>query len=164
MAATGEGWQGGIVREFVIDRQTLLYLKWINNKDLLYRTWNSAQCYEAAWMGGEYGEERLPTKSLQSCLTLCNPMNCSPPSSSVHGILQARILEDWHFLLQGIFPIQGSNPHLLCLLHWQVGSLPLAPLGKSLGENRYMYLSGCIPSLVTWNYHNVANQLYPNTK
>ena len=30
----------------------------------------------------------------QSCLTLCDPMNCSPPGSSVHGILQARIL-DW---------------------------------------------------------------------
>ena len=28
----------------------------------------------------------------QSCLTLCNPMDCSPPGSSVHGILQARIL------------------------------------------------------------------------
>ena len=32
-------------------------------------------------------------KSLQSCLTLCVPMNCSAPGSSVHGILQARILE-----------------------------------------------------------------------
>ena len=32
-------------------------------------------------------------KSLQSCPTLCDPMNCSPPGSSVHGILQARILE-----------------------------------------------------------------------
>ena len=30
---------------------------------------------------------------LQLCLTLCNPMDCSLPSSSVHGILQARILE-----------------------------------------------------------------------
>ena len=29
----------------------------------------------------------------QSCLTLCNPTDCSPPGSSVHGILQARILE-----------------------------------------------------------------------
>ena len=36
-----------------------------------------------------------------------------------------------HALLQGIFPTQGSNPHLLCLLHWQVGSLPLAPPGKA---------------------------------
>ena len=32
-------------------------------------------------------------KSLQLCLTLCDPMDCSPPSSSVHGIFQARILE-----------------------------------------------------------------------
>ena len=32
-------------------------------------------------------------KSLQSCLTLCNPMDCSPPGSSVHGILQSRVLE-----------------------------------------------------------------------
>ena len=29
----------------------------------------------------------------QSCLTLCDPMDCSPPGSSVHGILQARTLE-----------------------------------------------------------------------
>ena len=34
-----------------------------------------------------------------------------------------------HFL-QGIFPTQGSSPCLLCLLHWQAGSLPLAPPGK----------------------------------
>ena len=33
-------------------------------------------------------------------------------------------------LLQGIFPTQRSNLHLLCLLHWQASSLPLAPLGK----------------------------------
>ena len=31
-------------------------------------------------------------KSLQSCPTLCNPMDCSPPGSSIHEILQARIL------------------------------------------------------------------------
>ena len=35
-----------------------------------------------------------------------------------------------HFLLQGIFPTQGSNLSLLCLLPWQVGSLPLVPPGK----------------------------------
>ena len=33
----------------------------------------------------------------------------------------------WHFLLQGIFPTQGSNPHLL---HWQVDSLPLSHQGS----------------------------------
>ena len=70
-------------------------------------------------------------KSLQSYLTLCNPMSLSPPDSSVHGILQARILE-WDAMpsSRGIFPTQGSNPCLLCLLHWQAGSLPLSPPGK----------------------------------
>ena len=51
------------------------------------------------------------------CLTLCRPMDYSPPGSSVHGILQARILE-WI----SIFLTQGWNPHLLCLWHWQTGS------------------------------------------
>ena len=36
---------------------TVLYLKWVTNKDLLRSTWNSAQCYVAAWMGGEFGGE-----------------------------------------------------------------------------------------------------------
>ena len=35
-----------------------------------------------------------------------------------------------HFLLQGIFPTEGWNPSILCPLHWQVGSLPLAPPGN----------------------------------
>ena len=50
--------------------------------------------------------------------TLGNPMDCSPPGSSVHGMLQARILE-WVAMpsLQGIFLTQGSNPHLLLLMH-----------------------------------------------
>ena len=71
----------------------------------------------------------LAAKSLQSCLTLCDPMDCSPPGSSVHGILRTRILEWWvaSSLLQGIFPTQGSKTCFLYLLHWQAGSLPLAP-------------------------------------
>jgi len=48
----------------------------------------------------------------QSCPTLCDPMDCSAPGSSVHGILQARRV-GCHSLLQGIFPTQGSNPGLL---------------------------------------------------
>ena len=37
--------------------------------------------------------EGMRAKSLQSCPTLCDPMDCSPPGPSVHGILQARILK-----------------------------------------------------------------------
>ena len=66
----------------------------------------------------------------QSCPTVCSPMDCSPPGSSVHGIFQARILRGCHFLLQGLFPTQRSNPGLLCLLHWQTDFLPLYPLGS----------------------------------
>ena len=47
----------GTVREFRMDMYTLLYLKWISNKGLLCSTGNSAQCYVAAWMGGEFGGE-----------------------------------------------------------------------------------------------------------
>ena len=73
----------------------------------------------------------LCAKSLQSCLTLCEaPWTVAP-----------RLLCPWdspgrntgvgcHFLLQGIFPTQRWNPHVLCILHWQAGSLPLAPPGK----------------------------------
>ena len=53
---------------------------------------------------------------VQSCPALCNPMDCSPPVSSVRGILQIRILE-WYFcaLLQEVefFPTQELNPYLL---------------------------------------------------
>ena len=51
-------------------------------------------------------------KSLSLCLTLCDPMDCDLPGCSVHGILQARILEWGHALLQGLFPTQGWNPGL----------------------------------------------------
>ena len=56
--------------------------------------------------------------SLQSRPTLYDPMSYSPPGSSVHRILQARILK-WFaiFLLQGIFLTQELNLRLLCLLH-----------------------------------------------
>ena len=52
----------------------------------------------------------------QSCPTLCNPMDSSPPGSSIHGIFPGKdtgVSSD--FLLQGIFPIQGSNLRLLQL-------------------------------------------------
>ena len=56
----------------------------------------------------------LPAQLLQLSLTLCDPMDSGPPGSSVHGVLQTRILE-WvaGALLQGIFLTEGSNLHLL---------------------------------------------------
>ena len=72
----------------------------------------------------------MRAKLLQSCPTLCDPIDCSLLHSSVHGRVQAKILELVAMLFSRIISTQGSNLRLLCLLHWQVGSLPLAPPGK----------------------------------
>ena len=64
----------------------------------------------------------------RSYLTLCDPMDHKLPGSSVHGIFASKNTgAGCHFLLQGIFPTQESNPHLL---HWQADSLPLSHLGS----------------------------------
>ena len=81
---------------------------------------------------------RMLTRHVYACsrvssLQLLFGLLCSPPGSSVHGILQARILE-WVATspLQGIFPTQGSNPHLLHVLHWEAYASPLCHLGSPL--------------------------------
>ena len=68
-------------------------------------------------------------KSLRSCLTLCDPVDCSSPGSSVHGTFQTRIL-GWAPMpsSRGSSQPQGLNPRLLHLL--QVNSFPLVPPGK----------------------------------
>ena len=71
----------------------------------------------------------MRAKVLQLCLTLCNPIDCTP-----------RLLCPWDSpgknigvgccALQGIIPTQGSNSSLLHLPHWQAGSLALVPPGN----------------------------------
>ena len=89
-------------------------------------------------------EACVHAKLLQSCLTLCDPMDCSSPGSSVHVIPGKNTGVGCHFLFQGIFPTQGSNPHLLCLLTWQVGSFPLAPPGKPCMFIYTLFWGGCV--------------------
>ena len=63
----------------------------------------------------------------ESCQTLCNPMDCSPPGSSVHGDSPGKNTGvGSHSLLQGIFPTQGSTASAAL----QVDSLPSEPAGK----------------------------------
>ena len=78
----------------------------------------------------------LCAKLFQSCPTLCNPMGCSLPGSLSMAFPGKNTGVGCHTLLQGIFLTQGSNAHLLCLLPWQVGSLPLEPPVKHLGISR----------------------------
>ena len=71
-------------------------------------------------------------------------LSCSVVSDSLqpYGLLPTKLLRPWdsqgknpgvgcHALLQGLFPTQGWTLHLLCLLHWQSSSLPVAPPGAS---------------------------------
>ena len=73
----------------------------------------------------------------QSCATLCDPMDCSPPGSSVHGVLQARILERLPFSPQTSFQPGDRTPvsHVSCtgrrvLYHcagWEAHSVVAVP-------------------------------------
>ena len=56
-------------------------------------TLTHTKVYRVLILGLSYSDVLCCVKPLQSCPTLCNPMDCSPPVSSVHGILQGRILE-----------------------------------------------------------------------
>ena len=77
---------------------------------------------------------------VQWCLTLCDPMDCSPPGSSVHADSPGENTRvGCYALLQGIFPTQESKPHLLLLLHWQADSLPSEPPGKSFSLRQVIW-------------------------
>ena len=81
-------------------------------------------------------------KSLQSCPTLCDPTDCSPPGSSVQGILQARILEWAAMPSSGDLPDPGIEHGCPAL---QVDSLPLSHQGSPTNE-----YSGLISFRIDW--------------
>ena len=94
--------------------------------------WNSSQQggQDKAGISGVGRECSYHLKALvaQSCLTLCDPMNCSPPGSSAHGILQARILE-W---VPIPFSRGSSWPRDWAWLSHVAGWFFTEPLGKSI--------------------------------
>ena len=67
----------------------------------------------------------MHAKSLQLCLTLVTLWTIVLQAPLSMGFSRQEYWSACHAFLQGIFPMQGLNPCLLCLLHWQVGSLPL---------------------------------------
>ena len=74
----------------------------------------------------------------QLCLTLCDPMDCSLSVQTVVSLSPWNFPVKntgvgWHFLLQDIFPTQGSNLHLFSLLHQQAESIGLALPGSFPG-------------------------------
>ena len=73
-------------------------------------------------------------KSLHLCLTLCDPMDCSLPGFSVHGILQARILEWVAFLPPGELPNPGIEPASLTSPALAGGFFTTEPPGKPVAH------------------------------
>ena len=53
-------------------------------------------------------EVKSESEVAQSCPTLCDPMDCSPPGSSIHGTFQARVLE-WGAIAFSVFETDGGG-------------------------------------------------------
>ena len=108
----------------------------------------------------------MRAKSLQSCSTLCDPMDFSLPGSSVHGIPQARILK-WVAMpssrVSSGYPgsMQWLDLHLLCLLHWQVGASLLVPPGKSTEEFLSVVSHSLVSNSLRPHVLGPASLLYP---
>ena len=74
-------------------------------------------------------ESESESEVAQLCPTLCDPMDCSLPASSVHGTFQARVLDGLLFPSPGDLPDPGIKPRSPAL---EVDTLPSEPPGKSL--------------------------------
>ena len=96
------------------------------------------------WYGLPFASPRHESESevTQSCLTASDPMDCSPPGSSIHGIFQARVLE-W-------VAIAFSDPillHLSCVLS-RLGCQDIRPFPQVLGSVfRFLFRGLCLEGL-----------------
>ena len=90
------------------------------NPGILRTTWGETSTWDEiqamCWFPGTFPRlfHQVLCLIAQPCPTVCDPMDCSPPGSSVHGILQARILQ-WVAIpfSSSIFLTQGLNPGFL---------------------------------------------------
>ena len=109
----------------------------------------------------------------QSFLTLCNPMNCSPPGSSAHGIFQARILEGvaipvsrgsarprgraWVFFIAGRFFTNWATREAPCRGIYRKHELTVSPWTNYLASLSHSFLFRLI--LAFWSWHQDERSL-----
>ena len=88
-----------------------------------------------------------------SCPTLCDPKDCSPPGSSVHGILQARILE-WVAISSSKGSSQPRDRN--CVSCLQAASLPLSQQGRPLTDTDFSSMPTVVRAELTlgWQQHH----------
>ena len=107
---------------------TLLYLKWIIKKNLLYSVWNSAQCYMAAWMGGEFGGDWIHVYVWLSLFTV-------HPKLSQHSLSAIPQYKMFLMLKKKLNKLKKRWKLVSSLLHQTMcysPLLPLLPLPKSV--------------------------------
>jgi len=95
-----------IVREFGKVMYTLPYSKWITNKDLVYSTWNSAQCYMPAWMGWGFGRLlRVPWTAKRFNKSILKEIS---PGCSSEGMMLKLKLQYFGHLMQRVDSLEKT--------------------------------------------------------
>ena len=104
----------------------------------------------STWFNPCKGRCMHDAKLLQTCPTLCTPWTIALQASLTMGFSSKNTGVGNHFLLRGIFTTQGSNPHVLYLLRWQVSSLSLALSGKPVEvDGKSQFVVDSISALLT---------------
>ena len=149
----------GTVRESGMDMYTLLYLKWISNKVLLYGTWNSAKCYVTAWMGGGFGGKWIHAyvwlslfpvhlKLSQLCSFAIRQYKIKVFQNSQFGKKEEWKLHSSHWSLE-ILKSQWADIVWTSYLEGREYSL-IRPLPCSLGRNSLSHCSQRPPGSIFW--------------
>ena len=139
----------------------LVDIRWLSQKRILLEH-SSTSCIPCVC---------VRPQSLQFYLTLCNPMECSPPGSSVHGIFQARILE-WGMISYSRGSSQPRDPTCISwnsrwiLYHKHLlGSASFSPYFRWMFENCLPLSNNSISSTKLhgkWNYFNLIHCFVPS--
>ena len=138
---------------------TLLYLKWISNKVLLYGTWNSAKCYVTAWMGGGFGGKWIHAyvwlslfpvhlKLSQLCSLAIRQYKIKVFQNSQFGKKEEWKLHSSHWSLE-ILKSQWADIVWTSYLEGREYSL-IRPLPCSLGRNSLSHCSQRPPGSIFW--------------
>ena len=111
--------------------------------------------------------ERICSCCAQSCVNLCSPMGCSPPGSSTMEFSRQEYWRGVPFPPPRDLPDPGIKLCLLCLLHWQADSLPLAPPGRMNTCTWTAESLCCLPETMTMlliSYIPIQNKKFKKRK
>ena len=170
LGGTEEEGEGGTNLNSSIEIYTLPCVKQIASEKLLHNTGSSALCSVrpkgVGWSGWEGGSRKMKKKVVQSCLTLCNRVDYT-----VHGILQARILEWVAFPFSRGSSQPRDQTQVACIAgrfftRWATGEAQENWRGRLKRDAIHIYMHIYTHSWFTLLYggsqHNIVRQLSSN--